>query len=91
MRSLRASGRLRADHSPKRPVEFSILYTATLCLLAFGVGQAVRRGIDRRLDSTWREDVTYMADRVRQTPVVYQHVPFTAWPQHPGDHHHGGQ
>jgi cell division protein FtsW len=36
MRSLRASGRLRADHSPKRPVEFSILYTATLCLLAGG-------------------------------------------------------
>jgi cell division protein FtsW len=29
-------GRTRADSSPKRPVEYSILYTATLCLLAFG-------------------------------------------------------
>jgi cell division protein FtsW len=29
-------GRLRADRSQKRPVEFSILYTATLCLLAGG-------------------------------------------------------
>jgi cell division protein FtsW len=30
-------GRVRADRSPgKRPVEYSILYTATLCLLAFG-------------------------------------------------------
>jgi cell division protein FtsW len=29
-------GRVRADRSAKRPVEYSILYTATLCLLAFG-------------------------------------------------------
>src|ERR687897_3624073 len=29
-------GRVRADRSPKRPVEYSILYTATLCLLAGG-------------------------------------------------------
>jgi cell division protein FtsW len=29
-------GRVRADRSPERPVEYSILYTATLCLLAGG-------------------------------------------------------
>ena len=29
-------GRVRAGQSPKRPIEYSILYTATLCLLAGG-------------------------------------------------------